>query len=76
MSVWSAGDTMAWTFRAGLWRRGELRGLSLRVNGRQVVGAQAAAIAAPSGGATVDAEARATLSAVLAALRGHGLIDT
>jgi Protein of unknown function (DUF2793) len=75
MSVWSAGDTMAWTFRAGLWRRGELRGVSLRVNGRQVVGAQAAAIATPAGGTTVDTEARAAISALLAALRGHGLID-
>lgn len=76
MAVWSQSDTMAWTYRAGAWRKGEVRGLSLRVNGRQVVGAQAAAIAAPNGGATVDAEARATLVAVLAALRGHGLIDT
>lgn len=76
LSVWSAGDTMTWTFRAGAWRKGELRGVAVRINGRQVVGPQVAAIAAPTGGATVDAEARATLGAMLAALRSHGLIDS
>lgn len=33
------------------------------------------AIAEPSGGTTVDAEARATLAALLAALRSAGLLD-
>lgn len=33
-----------------------------------------AAIAPPAGGAVVDAEARATLAAILAALRTHGLV--
>ena len=31
-------------------------------------------VAAPSGGTQVDAEARATISAILGVLRGHGLI--
>lgn len=35
-----------------------------------------APIAAPDGGGTVDAEARASLASVLAALRNHGLIAT
>lgn len=45
--------------------------------GLQVVGARQAAIADPTGGAVVDAEARATLVAILAILRptGHGLIQ-
>jgi hypothetical protein len=76
MAAWSEADAMSWTYRAGLWRKGELRGASVRVGGRQVVGDQAAAIAGPTGGATVDAQARATLAAVLAALRAHGLIAT
>lgn len=37
-------------------------------------GAQAAAIADAAGGGTVDAEARAALNDVLAALRGIGII--
>lgn len=44
------------------------------VGGVPVVGARGAAIAGPAGGGAVDAEARATLDAVLGALRAHGLI--
>ena len=55
-------------------------GRSLRtglfVDGEQVVGTRAEAIASPAGGATVDAEARTAVSQILAALRTHGLIDT
>jgi hypothetical protein len=62
--------------RSGSWDIGEVRAASIKVGGTQVVGAQTAAIAAPAGGATVDAEARTALTAVLAALRSHGLIAT
>ena len=62
------------SFRAGAWEIGTLRGSSLAIDGTKVVGAQEPAIANPSGGATVDAEGRAALGAVLAALRSHGLI--
>ena len=64
------------TFRSGAWEVGALRGAKLLVDGLQVVGARAAAIADPSGGASVDAEARAAIGQVLAVLRGHGLIAT
>lgn len=46
------------------------------VGGTQVVGAQQVAIPDAAGGATVDAEARAAINALLAAARLHGLIDT
>lgn len=62
--------------RGGLWDVAEVRAATVKVNGTQVVGAQAAGIAAPAGGATVDAEARAALAAILSALRAHGLIAT
>jgi hypothetical protein len=39
-----------------------------------VVGARAAAVEDPSGGATVDTEARAAITAMLERLREHGLI--
>jgi hypothetical protein len=55
-------------------------GRSLRrglfVAGEQVVGRRAGAIAAPSGGVTVDTEARAAVSQILDGLRQHGLIDS
>lgn len=74
MSVWSvaAGRYLRWD--GGAWRDGELVAARLSVGGAQVVGAQEPAVADPGGGAIVDAEARAALAALLAALRGHGLI--
>lgn len=53
-----------------------MRGDRLVIGGQQVVAARGAAIAAPSGGAIIDAEARTALSAILSALRLHGLIAT
>jgi hypothetical protein len=44
------------------------------VAARQVLGPQAAAIAGPAGGATVDSEVRAVVDQILATLRLHGLI--
>lgn len=62
-------------YREGSWETGVLRGSSLVLAGQQVVGTRAAAIASPTGGSTVDNEARGAIADVLAALRQHGLID-
>jgi hypothetical protein len=53
---------------------GEVRGESVILAGEQVLGARLGPIADPAGGATVDAEARAVLGQILAAMRQHGLI--
>ena len=45
-------------------------------NNVQVLGAQGAAVADASGGATVDAEARTAINTLLARARAHGLIST
>ena len=47
---------------------------SLTVGGNQVVGARLAAVADVTGGAVIDTEARAAISAILDRLRQHGLI--
>lgn len=52
-----------------------LSGLALLLDGVQVVGTRASAIASPAGGTTVDSEARATIGQLLEALRQHGLIE-
>jgi hypothetical protein len=52
-----------------------LRGSALLLDGLQVVGGRGPAIASPTGGMTMDSEARSTIDAVLAALRQHGLIE-
>ena len=74
MTVWSIADRCDVRYRNGLWTSGELRGGRVLVDGAKVVGQRGAAIAAPTGGTVVDKEARAAIGAVLAALRGHGLI--
>jgi hypothetical protein len=60
--VWSSADGCAAVYSAGAWR------LSV------ANGPRAAPISGPIGGAVVDAEARAVLASVLAALRAHGLV--
>lgn len=63
-------------YRNGAWEIGKLRGSEVAVDGVKVLGAQEAAIAAPAGGSTVDDQARTAIGAILAAMRGHGLIET
>lgn len=72
--VRSSGSTAV--YRNGSWDIGKLRGSEVAIDGVKVVSARRAAIAAPTGGSTADLEARAAIGAILAALRGHGLIET
>lgn len=58
----------------GQWQIGVVRGSSVVVGGNQVVGPRAPPIANPAGGAVIDSEGRAAITAILAALRSHGLI--
>lgn len=60
----------------GGWEIGNLKGSQVTVGGQKVLGARSAAIGAPTGGATVDAEARTAIGQILTAMRGHGLIET
>lgn len=43
-------------------------------NSNPLIGTRQAAITNPTGGATVDAEARTAITAVITALEAHGLI--
>lgn len=70
---WSGGETTV-EFRGGKWLRGEIRARRVLIDGTPVLGAQQPAIAPPQGGTTRDEEARAAVSAIVAALRAHGLI--
>ena len=62
------------TYDAAAWVVGTVKGAKLKLAGSQVVGARLAAVANASGGANVDAEARAAIVAILDRMRVHGLI--
>lgn len=69
-----AYETIA-IFRTGIWEVGKLRCSEVLVAGQQVIGARGAGVALASGGATIDAEARAAIEEILVRMRTHGLID-
>ena len=86
MLAWqkAAGHWVHWRGVAG--RRGELAVTAIGVGGElpaarftvagvQVVGPRQPAVPSPSGGTTIDHEARAAIDALTAALKTHGLID-
>ncbi len=61
-------------YRASGWELGTIRCNRVEIGGVQVVGSRANAIASPVSGSVIDAEARTAVSAILSALRLHGLI--
>ena len=75
MRLWLGACEGFATFSEGNWVLGAVHG-RVFVEGLQVIGRRAAAIMEPSGGLVVDAEARASILAVLDVMRAHGLVDT
>lgn len=76
MTLWDRANGYFMRHDGTVWTAGDITGNSLRIWGVQVVGPQAAAIPDPSGGATIDGNARVTIGTILNALREHGLIAT
>lgn len=76
LRLWVREAAHAATFADGHWEMGVLRTASVRVDGVQVVGQRASAIADPEGEGAVDADARRAIREILVALRSHGLIST
>lgn len=75
-SAWVADRGQVMRFDGTSWADEQVRADGYYIEGEKTVGEQQPAIADPTGGATVDGDARAAIIAVLAALRSHGLIAT
>lgn len=72
--VRSTSETMV--RRNDAWETGIVRAREIQVGGQKIVGERQSPIAAPAGGSTIDPEARATISEIIASLRAHGLIGS
>lgn len=75
MLVWNI-DIGCWLYWSGsMWSDGELPATAIVIAGEQVVGPRLSSVPSPSGGTTIDAEARSAIDALIVTLRSHGLID-
>jgi hypothetical protein len=76
MLVWNIelGCWLHWSGSA--WSDGSLPAAALVIGGEQVVGPRLPDVPSPSGGTTIDAEARAAVDAIVATLKSHGLIES
>lgn len=72
--AWIEDEGVLGVFDAG-WSAGAWPVTSLRIGGRVVLGAEAATVSAPAGGAAIDLESRRAIEEILAALRVQGLIQ-
>ncbi|WP_199792353.1 DUF2793 domain-containing protein [Allosphingosinicella vermicomposti] len=75
MQVWNKADGYFMIWAGAGWDAGVVHGSSVNIEGKQIIGERLPAIAAPAGGSVVDAEARAAIAALTAALKTHGLTD-
>jgi hypothetical protein len=76
MTFWSVADSTIVRRQGTAWLIGSLTAAILKIGGNQVVGARQPAIVTPTGGTITDSESRAAISAILATMRTHGLIQT
>jgi hypothetical protein len=74
MQVHLPGNGGTAVFRGEAWDIGTVVAKRVLIDGEQVLGSRRAAIAAPVGGTTTDAQVRAAIGDILGTLRHHGLI--
>jgi Protein of unknown function (DUF2793) len=76
MLLWSKADLVFGWFDGTAWHWGDWPVTAVKVAGQQVVGPAKPAISAPAGGSVIDSQGRTAITAILQALRDHGLILT
>lgn len=76
MRAWVVDQGLWAERRDGSWAIGASVATEIRVEGKKVLGARQPDILDPANGATIDAECRAAVVAILSSLRAHGLIGS
>lgn len=74
--AWSQEHGSHITFDGTAWRADAWPVRSIEVGGKAVISARQESILSPNGGTVVDTEARTAVSAILVAMRSHGLIES
>lgn len=75
MTAWDKGANV-WRHWTGTeWSDGALPVAAIWIDGVQVLGPRLPEVPSPSGGTTIDAEARTVIAALIATLKSHGLIE-
>lgn len=74
MTAWSIADAMIAIRRGSNWLIGQVNAQQIRINNVPLLTVRQPAIATPSGGSVIDGESRSSITAILVALRTHGLI--
>lgn len=75
MAVWDKAAAL-WLYWTGtVWSDGAMPAAALLVDGLEVVGPRQPEVPSPSGGTTIDGEARAAIDALIATLKSHGLTE-
>jgi len=74
LNMWVVDRNVALFHDGTQWREAAVRDNGLYFGGDRVVGQRQDAIGDPTGGDVIDMEGRATIAAILDALRSHGLI--
>jgi hypothetical protein len=75
MQVWSIADGVTVRREGTNWVVGVMTAGAIKVGNIQVVGAQRPRVVAPSGGSTIDTQARAAITALIAGIEAHGLFS-